>query len=452
MHDNEVIEQELVQAKLDLIHEEIPQDIDLYILEGIRKGREQRFLAKIRYHRRIWTGASVFIFLISCLFTLRISPVFASIIRDIPGLEIFVNLIRSTPDKGLHLALDNEFVQPVGVFDEHDGIKFTVEGIIADEVRAVIFYSIAYKAGGEPGTLLSSELSDLAGQPLSAMVTYGSPDELNKKDTSNVHRGTIDLQLNEGMILPDQISLKAKINGATGNDEFKTIIFIDHSKFIGMKTDYILNKTIDIEDQRITFVKATIDPLRISVKLDYDEKNSKQVFGAGDIHLVDEKGAVWKSYSGSGTNLIYFESNYFHFPKELYLEGEWFRAFDKDKMKVVIDTDQKRLIAKPDSLLSLVDVTSYGTDLYKMTLSLQVNHDKDNMAYSMMLDNHFTDADGGAHLMVNSPNGNVWGSSGDQSLQQIYYYLDNKTYKQPLTFQLYMYPNYIHQAYKIKIK
>ncbi|QGQ97994.1 DUF4179 domain-containing protein [Paenibacillus psychroresistens] len=454
MHNYSGLEQELVDAKIDLGNELISTDIDDYIREGIRKGREQRARTKIRMRRRLGSSAAALLLILSCLLTVRISPVFASFMRDIPGMATFVDLIQNSPDRGLQLALDNDFVQQIGIADENGGIKFTVEGIIVDEARALIFYSIENKNGDELITLSSPRVSDLSGKALIATISWGNPNELDikyKKNEKNISRGTIDVQLQDGLILPDQIVLKSKLGYS--DQEFKVNIPIDHAKFAGMTKEYILNKTIEVEGQRVAFVKATVNPLRVSVELSYDESNSKQVFGPIDLHLIDEKGEIWKYMGRSGQNILYFESNYFHYPKELYLEGEYFRALDQNKRDVIIDTQAGKLIKAPDASLSLIAVDSApGVRLQEMTLSLHLDHDKDDRGYNMMLDKRFTDAIGGVHYMVDGPGGRVWSSSGDLSIQEIYYFFNNKDYPQPLTFHVNEYPSYIQQTYKIKVK
>jgi hypothetical protein len=76
------------------------------------------------------------------------------------------------------------------------------------------------------------------------------------------------------------------------------------------------------------------------------------------------------------------------------------------------------------------------------------------MMYGGMLESKFKDASGKEYDMATIPGGIVSGATGmgAPDEQESYYYLDNKDYKQPLTFRVYNYPNYIRQTYKIRIK
>jgi hypothetical protein len=459
-----------------------PAHIDSFIARGIEQGKVERLKANKRVRRRIWSGVAVSLMLISCVFTIRLSPALASFLRDIPGMETFVNLIKNSSDRGIGLALDNEFLQPLGQSDEYGGITFTVEGMIADEARAVIFYTINNRFNEKLITLDRTWFTDPNGKELGAMTSTGNLVEESKGLPKGVYRGTLDVQMADGKTLPDAIVLKAGLrqsddpNGVQGpvldldatqpsqvvtdkpNDHLYTVtIPIDHSRFAGMKKEYVLNQTITIDGQKITFAKATVNPLQVTVDVEVDPANSKQVLGAGDIRMTDENGEAWKSFLSTGDYknhaIIAFESNYFHNPKELFLEGSWFRALDKDKMEVVVDTKRNMLIQAPDSLLKYKGEIPFG-DYKKMTFSMVVNHDMDNMMYGGMLESKFKDASGKEYDMATIPGGIVSGATGmgAPDEQESYYYLDNKDYKQPLTFRVYNYPSYIRQTYKIRIK
>jgi hypothetical protein len=482
--NHDAMEQELNLAGSQGSSIPLPDNIDAYLLQGIARGKVARRKVSKRNHRRVWSVATACLLLVTCLFTIRISPVFASILRDIPGLKTFVNLIHNQSDRGIQLALDNEFVQPIGVSDEYGGIKFTVEGIIADETRVIIFYAIESSSSGQRFLIDRPQITDSNGKDLQAGIGWSNMGDSDGEQSEDVQRGTLDVQMAEGVSLPTTMVLKVElprsgqdqsgppmtnvtdidVSHADGADVDKGInhlysvaIPIDHEKFAGMKQEYVLNQTITVDGQRITFIKATLYPLRMAVEVQFDEKNSKQVFGPGDIHMTDEKGEVWRNFSGSGDNknhsTIDFESNYFHNPKELYLEGEWFRALDKDKMDIIIDTKQNKLIQAPDSRLKIKNIISQG-DYLKLSLFLQVDDKRDTMTYNVF-DDKFKDASGKEYDMASIGRGvmgSYMGADGEPVDQESYQYLDDQDYKQPLTFHIFNYPNYIRQPYKIRIK
>jgi hypothetical protein len=477
-HDDLELDLNLAGAKGTDIN--LPDNMDAYLLRGIEQGKTERRSSKTRIRRRVLSSAAACLILLTGFFTIRNSPVFASIIRDIPGMEGLVNLIQKSSDKGIQLALQNDFIQPIGVSDEHESVKLTVEGIVVDEARLVLFYAIESLNPDRVYNLNSARLMDVSGKDLEVGVGWGNSGR-DESEPRGMHRGTIDVLLTDGVTLPSELVLKAElkplnVDGFNTSVDmnateppiivedpsiirgYKIAIPIDHAKFAGMKEEYILNQTITAEDQRITFVKATVNPTRIAVEVQADPRNSKQVFSAGDIRLVDEKGEVWKSFGSSGMihdkAVLYFESSYFHKPKKLYVEGSWFRALDKDKMDVVIDTERGLLIKAPDSALKLKSISPYGKSYTKLTLSIAVNREIDDMMGYSVLDNKFKDASGKEFDMANIGSGVISGSSGlfGANVQESYQYLDNKAYKQPLTFHVWLYPNYIREPYRIRVK
>jgi hypothetical protein len=452
--------------------------IDAAIAEGIRQAQAKQSRRRKYIRRRMGNAAAVCILLLICLFTIRVSPVFASIVRDIPGFERFVDLIRHNADQGIKLAVDNDFVQPVNVFDEHDGVRFTVQGIIVDESRMVMFYEVELPGKDEHVQLDHPRLSDGLGNPLPAGISFSYPEEA-KQDirTSGIQRGTADFSLAQDVVLPDEVVLRLSLKRSALSDpseppkaarigeedvapatsegtEFRVQIPIDRAKFAGLREEYAINRTIQVEGQEITFSKAVVSPLQVSLYLDYSEKNAKQIFGAGDIRLIDDQGRVWKNTSASMAKdhpIYRFESPYFVRPSSLRVEGSWFRALDKQRMTVTVNTETKQVIDAPDGKLALHQVAR-SDEYTKLDFSISGLDAGDNMMYSMFED-EFVDAAGykyHASDLREVISGYSNGSEPD--VQHDLFYIDNVEYEQPLTFKIYNYPDYIRQSYEVRIK
>ncbi|WP_123039469.1 DUF4179 domain-containing protein [Cohnella candidum] len=466
----------------ETVHEsDLTEKIEAAIAEGLRRGQSEKSRRRTAVKRRAGGAAAACLLLVACLFTIRVSPVFAAFVREIPGFEKFVDLIASSQDKGIQLAVDNDFLQPLGVSDEHDGMKLTVQGIIADESRMVVFYEVAVPAKHETVRVDTINVSDVGGTPLPAGIGYSYPQE-QEQDVreSGVYRGTFDVALADGQRLPDKVIIGMKlqrvklsdgIDGApkssvagsegvpvkhppkTGITEFKMTIPIDTAKSAGLRKEIPIGQTIRAEGQAVTFTKAVLSPLRVTLYLEFDSNNTKQIFGPGDIRLVDDKGTVWKNISGSaGTDkdrlVVHFESPYFNQPKSLTVEGSWFRALDKDEMMIQIDTERRRLLTAPDKKLTLHMIGD--TDQYvRLDFELNGVNPDDNMLYTL-LEGEFTDGKGITHRMADLKEV-VSGSKEGDGPQHVYYYLDKVKYPQPLTFRIYNYPDYVRQAYRIEI-
>ncbi|MBN2982886.1 MULTISPECIES: DUF4179 domain-containing protein [Cohnella] len=450
-----------------------PDSVDRAILQGIERGKKLKSRRAGKRRKRMAASAATVLLVAACLFTIRVSPVFAAIVREIPGMEAFVDLIGGWNDKGLELAMDADLMQPIGLSDEKNGIKLTVRGIIADDQRLVIFYEIRAEGEGERVVrLLEPNLSRANGESLEAMIAYGSLDEKEQEDyAKGVLRGVIDAQLQEGSAMPEEAVfapevivvpydglqkrlVRAGLEPTAEEDAEGTRLSvrfpIDREKFAGLTRNYELNETIVAEGQKITFASATVSPLRVYVQLDYEESNAKRITGPGDIRLLDENGTEWQYKGGFGQDRIYFESPYYRQPKELYLEGSWFRALDKNKSKLVIDTERKKLIQAPDENVQLSGISETGNRL-NIGLTLNKTLPEDNMIYGLLLNDTFTDASGAEYSSVNRSGSFASFTSGEPSKQSVSFNIENELYAQPLTFDIYDYPNYISQPYRIQI-
>ena len=58
-------------------------------------------------------------------------------------------------DRGLAEAVRNDYYQPIGASQTLDGVTLTVDGVIADESRLVLFYTITDPEGNAGRTIAS---------------------------------------------------------------------------------------------------------------------------------------------------------------------------------------------------------------------------------------------------------------------------------------------------------
>lgn len=448
-------------------------DLDRAIRLGIDRGRATRATRARGMRRFAAIGGAVMLALFAGVLTIRISPAFASAVRDIPGMKAFVDMINRDDDAGLKLAIRSDLMQPVNRMEEHEGIKMTVEGVLADEQRMVLFYELESARENEPLLRLADiRLKKADGSFLQASISYNSPDEFKQKEfTKGKIRGYIDVQMSGEEKLQDSVLVEAYVNAAPYNDmqksrlkmnigplfeghnaligPFRIAIPIDKNKLADMTHVYDLKSEIIAEGQRITFGEASVSPLRVTVRLSYDDSNSKQVTGLGDIRLIDEDGTEWRNKGAFGQNLYFFESPYLRQPKKLFLEGSWFRAIDKAKNELIVDTEKGTLVRKPDDHIRLTGIDHDG-DKLKLVFKLIKPRTADRMIYSLLAKDQFKD---GAGYVYDSaePTDTAAVFASDGLEQQISFRIDAKKYKQPLVFQLNDYPSYIEQPYRIQI-
>lgn len=453
----------------------VPENLDEYIREGIRqaKGRKKRAAAKR------WSGVAVVVLVTVFLGAVRISPAFAAYAARIPGLEYLVSLISH--DKGLLAAVDNEFIQHVGASFEAEGIIFTVKDIIIDKTGMVVFYSVENKGGWKWPQVRDVKLEDEYGRDLKVSASYG-----HSRTDGNRYDEKMEFFFHEDkegkrLELPDRVFITSRMavfDGQAGDagkpvdskktDEtvavasnervlesvWRVPLAIDKSRFGDMEKTYVLNETVTVEGQRITFEKLTVYPTRVCIDIAYEPDNTKKIFTFEDLALVDEKGEQWKgisngitaSLTGRDTVRLYFQSNYFSSPRELYLTGSRMRALDKAKLDVVVDLENKKLLKAPDGKIVLQDVRSGEGSL---VLSMDISKDEldGNVHYGIL---HYEGEDEGGNRLELYESG--ISTSGDgKSDEQFFRFKYKGELKGRLHFTINDYPQRIREEFKIAI-
>ncbi|WP_244933702.1 DUF4179 domain-containing protein [Neobacillus mesonae] len=328
---------------------QVPIDsLDEAIFAGFQKSKLEE---KRQLRRKKWfiSVAAAAIFLFGFLTSIRLSPAFADYISVIPGMEKIVDLIRT--DKGRMLAVENDYYEKIGVSQEKNGLKFTIDGVIADESQLVLFYTITSKDKQKILETEKVQLESFEGKKLElGGISMGSP--LYSENGATTHSDMFEFYF-QSPLQEKKLQLKVWVKGKKVKEEF-TINF-ELNKDIQLKKSFVINKTISMEGQKITFLNADIYPLRVAVHVKMDPNNSKRILSFDDLRLVDENGETWnKINNGITANLIspdeaviYLQSNYFREPKELYLVFNKIQAVDKDKAFVVVDTVKRQILKQP---------------------------------------------------------------------------------------------------------
>lgn len=455
-------EHRLEQMKNHLNDIPIPKDIDQYILQGMERGKQK---TKFRRDTR-WVSYAASLLIVGMLLSIRFSPTVAAYVEKIPGMETIVQLIHY--DKGLQLAAENDFIQPIGVSDEHDGIKFTVDGLIADESRLLIFYTIENKTISEGRISLDKiEITDGSGEKLKEYgLSWGSQGVMGKGKQSE----KMDIHFSSNTTIPDRLTLNIKLKmpeaaersradkpaESPGHDEgialepTWTVQFqIDKGKFEGLKEVYDIHQTFDVEGQKITFEQMTVYPTRIALSVAYDKGNTKKILGFDDLEIVDDQGDVFGTISNGVFatqqdefhETLYFQSNYFKKPKELYIRGSSLTALDKDKLEVVVDIENGTLLKKPDDRLTLLNVS-------EKYLEFQLKSDDpidESKAY-FVFSGDYKDASGNQYRFKES------GSSLMEGMNEIRFGIENVEHQNPLILTIDQYPARIKGEFNIKVK
>jgi hypothetical protein len=460
----------LQQVQMDINAIQVPTALDQYVERGIAQGKALR-LSKKRHRVAMLVACLV---ILAVLVPIRISPAYAALLSKIPGLDYIVKLISD--DHGLVSAVQNNFVQPINLSDEHEGLVFTVNDIIVDESRLVMFYTITDKGNHSNLDILQLNFFDTYGKSLAGGITRGG-----LQSGIQLHKGVqgkAELSWAQGTVIPKQVVVKVRFKQASSNQTsipdsagteprtalnnvgmltptWQVTFDLNQARFEDKKQQYALNQTVTVSGQKLTFTNITIYPTRISVDLAVDLNNSKKIFYFDDLYIVDDKGnkiaAIANGISGTYPDethrTLYFQSNYFDNPQHLYLEGHSIRALDKDLTTIKVDLANKRVIGQlPDQHLTLANVTHIQGQ-WVMTWKLKVEAQDLKHGYNLF-SSQFLDALGKEHSMVGTSTG--LGENGYQEVETTF--SDQDSAAGPVTLQVEDYPTRIQGEFRIKIK
>ncbi|WP_405080840.1 DUF4179 domain-containing protein [Paenibacillus chitinolyticus] len=422
---------------------EIPAEADLAIAQGIQRARALR-----RRNRTSLTAAASFILLVTVFAAMiHVSPAFASAIRQIPGMEVFVRIL-STQDKGLARAFDNEFFQPIDISRTENGETVTLNGVIADESRIVVFYSWNNaRSASKRGPVIDLRPAD--GSRLPALTSYQhSPVPAEPVSSGSDY---LDAMLAEDAPMPEDFIFEARLAGDDG-PVMQIPFKLDRELFMNRVETIPIGKSVVIQGQTVTFNEAKLYPTRVLLDVSYAESNTKQLFGLRDIHLVTEKGERLSSWGASNDSedkkTLIFESTYFTQPKELYVEGSLVTALDKDQLTVKLDAANKQIVS-PDNRLQLLKLTDLG-DSYSVSLKLSgLDSSWDNMGY-MAGTGSWEDAAGNKIEVSNQTSTRTSGAAPEESVES--FTIPKKDYGGVLTTTLQEWPNPLREPYRIRIK
>ncbi|GMK48816.1 hypothetical protein PghCCS26_59460 [Paenibacillus glycanilyticus] len=421
---------------------------------GVQKGRQQlKRRKRSRLTLQMATAAAcILVLLTACI---RVSPAFAELMREIPGLNGVVEMIKG--DRTLTSALNHEFLQPVNKSISKNGWTLTFDGIMADQQRIVIFYT---KEGPNVNTDIRPsdfKITDQNGKEVIGLINWGpyisGVTESEVNDKTEVHE-RMDITLSNGMVMPDEIKFSMKHD----EDWLEIDVTVDHKRFEEMVEEISINRTFEVSGQRFTLERALITPLQASLTIRREPNEKMRANQFIKMALVDEKGHRWETKGGfgmldDGTTTLTFQSNYFERPKHLSLVADGLLLSPKGQ-KFVINTVTGQTLETPDDNIRLKSVHS---DLEGVHLTIEASHlDNMEIGYGYWLLEYkgkFSDLSGGIYTIQDYTGGSTMGDgSRSEGTYEAYYTIPNKPYKQPLTFELYQYPGYVEQPVNVAIK
>lgn len=327
--------------ELEQIH--VPHDrLAKAHMESVRRYQQEK-----PKRLQIWKGmaltCAILLIFVGCI---RISPAFASVVSNIPGLSPLVQMI--TYDKGVADILDNQYYEDLGLSQTQNGLSFTLQGIIADETGMILPYK--FSAPMDLRNLETEKIElRLNGEVLNAEVDFY---RYREEETFEIEDNLIVTFFEP--INYENAQFELYIQFADEKQSEFTFLFSLKKEIAQTKT-YELNKKMSFEGQNITVKSVSISPIRTGVTITLDPNNDKSIYDFDDIRLLDEKGEEWSSIrrglvatgSAAGETTYFMQSNYFREPEKLTLSIGKVLVIRKEQDYIAVDFNQNKVLSKP---------------------------------------------------------------------------------------------------------
>lgn len=429
--------------------------LDIALRSGMERGRMNRRNTSLRRRWVIPAGALACCLLLVVILQIR-GPIHSQD-KDVLGSHMDIpDYVTSMFTPEMKEAADLGLYQPLNQTVTHGAYKVTVDGVLADNRTMVIFYSSENLAGNFPIQLKSELFVDNAGEPLHASIHFPDPLKNTPGSPTNVEHGQYILEFDQSRT-PEKIIFTGEWGIGKQTYQFDIPVTLDSSLYADLEQTLEINQAASIGDHEVTVTEATIRPLSTEIQLQYNEVPNKKIQnyfapqlninGQDGEQIIDSTGSTTSSVNGRALiSSMYFRSLYYTSLDELTYHFSGIEESIGSNLKLVIDTEAKKLISAPDSSVQFVDVTA-GKDAAE--LQLKVFRDSE-YGSSLDLSYEFTDADGFTHTFQGGRSSIGYGMD---EFETITYRLKQESYPQPLTFDITTYPGkIIKENVSIKLK
>jgi len=305
---------ELEQGLKTFKSEGVPKKIDYKIQAGLERGKKRRKRWDAFKNAGLSALAACILFILSVNFI----PGFSNLAGKVPGLDGVVERVKY--DEGLKDAVENEYVQVIDKSVTRDGITFTVDHVIVDKSRLILFYTLTTEESNREIAVRRTSIMNEKGKRLNTSVSsYGGRLPFEEKELS----GRLDFSWRNEVHFTDLLTLTFKFEefykehqdkGELMEEPVSITFPIDQSKIEGSKT-YEINQTQSIAGQAIHFEKLVSYPTREVLHLQFDEDNEMRLLSFHDLHLENEKGEIVSTQKGThtseGKTEVFLSGNYF---------------------------------------------------------------------------------------------------------------------------------------------
>lgn len=334
---------------------------------------------------------------------------FAMAMSELPLLSDLAAAVAFSPS--LSAAIKNEYVQPIGLEQENNGVTMRIEYVIVDEKQLNVFYTVKTDRYEElwphrPTIALPD------GAELTSWSLMGGAFDADKK-ANDIRQFTIDFlaqDVPEALRLSTEFyEIKSELVEVTPVNEWQpattppSVVSFDfllsYDRDLVAKGDILqLDQTIQLGDQTITLDHAEIYPTHLRLNLKDHPDNSAWLIGL-DFDVIDRSG---RRFSGidNGINASSIspdgpfmeshriESPYFSHSDELTLLIKRATFLDKTDQRLKIDLVHQTADRLPEGVrLKEARQTDQGWELTFLAIAYEENH-----RYSLFSSTYYDEA------------------------------------------------------------
>ncbi|GIP44662.1 hypothetical protein J45TS6_31210 [Paenibacillus sp. J45TS6] len=437
------------------------------VQRGIEQGKRRQKKRLFSYGGGAFITAIVVLFILSSIVqpnngenALTGQPITQSVTsKSWSDSDLFVEAPGLT--KALGNVLSNNLIQPVYQSTEKNGYQFEVLGAVTDGRKLYILYSLENK---------TDQVVDQVGKSF-RYGNYEVSDTGASTDMALPGDSLIQPNATKNFIYTTNLSTSIysnheaiyEINVYTENQSqtsLEVAFELDPNMFESQTYSFDINKTMEMDGQKIHINKIVYTPLHTYVDLEYDLMNTKDIFQLINPVLIGKSGEKSEKLfypkvlnsSNSGLfskenqrTLVFYSSKLNHFDS-IALNIQGISALEEEQKKIVIDLSKNEIVQAPDNDLQMIK-SSEEADVGDVLFQREIENAVTLRSSSMWLDLQYQDADGVSHDQ--EPSGSMGGSgfstsSKDDIGEDHYSYnfgADAVNYPQPLTIKIKRYWN-----------
>lgn len=441
----------------------IPEEkLEAAVQEGIRRGKRAK-RSYLRYRgAALFAGAVAVVLLLvwggSLQQTGEVEHMAAGPYPPLKGHNFEGDITLNTANK-------HGMIQPVDKSVTMGDYTVTVDGILVGSHQLKVLYTLENRSDRK-AIVMGTDLENKDGK---SPVGYGSSSHGTNELDPGTHRLQVEYTFND----VDQISKDMNIvfqvapdssnarygRDAEGEKKLKVGITLDLDTYQKYIRSVMLDEVVEIQGQEMRLREIIYSPAGIVLKGNVVIGNNMRVSGLWNVYLDSTKdGESTKLMSpmnngpdDDGDMTYFFNSNLLDEPDSLILKADGLFAVDPDKMKVVVDTEQRSVLSAPDDNIKF---GSYTDSTEGHTLTLVYEESNEEYRGNVNISNTFIDGEGNKHELDDSSRGvrsTKTSTEEGGSRATEYLYLKPEEYPQPLTFSLDSYPGVIEKSIEVPL-